>query len=350
MPSTEVYFELIDKIFDSRIITNNGLMVNTLEKELSDRFSVKHAVLVANGTLAIQLAIKALNLEGPIVTTPFSYIATLNSILWEKCTPIFCDIDEKTFCVNPESLVKVITDNNVNGIILTNVFGNPASIDKIVKVAQNNNLKVIFDSSHCFDVKFNNHSVFNFGDISTLSLHATKIFQTGEGGVVFTNDDLIASRIKLLRNFGHIGTNDFSTVGINAKMSEIHAALGLANLANIADHIKLRKNIVENYINNLNGSYEFQIFDNNIKQNYSYFPILVKNERKLLEIKRVMESNGVECRRYFYPSLNTLKFIAKSQKMPVSEEISSRILCLPLYPDMTLEENERVINILNSFK
>lgn len=349
MPPMEDYVALIKRIWDSRILTNNGTMLTALEKELTERFSVRHAILVSNGTLALQLAIQALNLEGKILTTPFSYIATVNSILWEKCTPVFCDINEETFCVDPETLTKSIRHNDVNGILLTNVFGNTGPIDSLIKVAHDNNLRIIFDSSHCFDVKYKNNSVFNYGDISTLSLHATKIFQTGEGGVVFTNNEMIASKIKLLRNFGHVGTNDFSMLGINAKMSEIHAAVGLANLPYISNHITSRKNIVENYRNNLNNSYRFQSFDVTIQQNYSYFPILVKNERRLIEIKDAMESNKIECRRYFFPSLNTLNFITHSQKMPVSENISSRILCLPLYPEMTVQENEKVINILNSF-
>ena len=349
MPPMDNYARLIHDIWNSRIVTNNGPMLISLENELAERFSVKHAMLISNGTLALQLSIRALNLKGNILTTPFTYIATLNSILWENCSPIFCDIDENTFCVNPETVTEAIGNNDISGILLTNVFGNPGSIDDLVKVAKVNNLKIIFDSSHCFDVKFDNNSVFNYGNISTLSLHATKIFQTGEGGAVFTNDDLIASRIKLLRNFGHTGTNDFSTVGINAKMSELHAALGLTNLPYISNHINARKNIVKNYENQLNHSYRFQKFEKKVQRNYSYFPIIVRSETRLLEIKDVMEANRIECRRYFYPSLNTLKFIEKGRSMPVSEDISSRILCLPLYPEMTPEDNNKVINILNSF-
>jgi dTDP-4-amino-4,6-dideoxygalactose transaminase len=349
MPPMDNYARLIHDVWNSRIVTNNGPMLISLENELAERFSVKHAMLISNGTLALQLSIRALNLKGNILTTPFTYIATLNSILWENCSPIFCDIDENTFCINPETVTEAIGNNDISGILLTNVFGNPGSIDNLVKVAKDNNLKIIFDSSHCFDVKFDNNSVFNYGNISTLSLHATKIFQTGEGGAVFTNDDLIASRIKLLRNFGHTGTNDFSTLGINAKMSELHAALGLANLPYISNHINARKNIVENYENQLNHSYRFQKFEKKVQRNYSYFPIIVRSETRLLEIKDVMEANRIECRRYFYPSLNTLKFIEKGRNMPVSEDISSRILCLPLYPEMTPEDNNKVINILNSF-
>lgn len=348
LPPKEVYFDLIENIWNSRVITNNGVMVTALEKKLEERFSVKHALLVSNGTIALQLGIKALHLTGKILTTPFSYIATLNSILWENCSPIFCDIDEDTFCVGIENLRKVVKNNEISGILLTNVFGNPGSIDYIVKFAKDNNLKIIFDSSHCFDVEFNDHSIFNFGDVSTLSLHATKIFQTGEGGAIFTNDDLIATRIKLLRNFGHAGPNHFSSIGINGKMSEIHAALGLANLPNVTGHIQSRKSIVENYRNQINNCYRFQFFEQSVKQNYSYFPVIVKNEDTLLKIKEIMEINRIECRRYFYPSLNSVDFMSFNQPMPVSEDISSRVLCLPLYPEMTPIENDKVINILNS--
>jgi dTDP-4-amino-4,6-dideoxygalactose transaminase len=350
MPSMKVYVELINKIWDTRILTNNGSMVTRLEKELADRFSVGHAILVSNGTLALQLSIKALNFRGKILTTPFSYIATMNSIIWENCMPFFCDINEETFCVDPEALVAAIKGNEISGILLTNVFGNTGPLDSLLKIAKDNNLKIIFDSSHCFDVNYQSNSIFNYGDISTLSLHATKIFQTGEGGVIFTNDELVASKVKLLRNFGHSGTNDFSSVGINAKMSELHAALGLANLPSVSGHIESRKTIVENYRSKLNSTYKFQIFDLAIKENYAYSPILVKNQSTLLEILDIMEANRIECRRYFHPSLNTLKFISNSQKMSVSEDISSRILCLPLYAEMTSEENEKVINILNTFE
>ena len=348
LPNLHDYVNRLKEIWEKNVLTNNGDNVKRLEIELKERFEVKNVILVANGTSALQLAIKSIGLKGNVLTTPFSYIATLNSILWEACNPIFCDIDSDSFCVSPTTIEKNIDIYKPSGIILTNVFGNTQSIEMICDIAHANNVKVIFDSSHCFDVKVRDSSIFNFGDLSTLSLHATKIFSTIEGGAIFTKNDELADRLKLLRNFGHSGPNEFKLPGINSKLSELHAAFGLVNLSRVTNNIENRKKIVNNYILNLSNNYKIQEFKPELTRNYSYFPIVTKNEKQVLKILSIMEESKIELRRYFYPSLNLLDFNFVSDPMPISEQISSRILCLPLFSEMTIKESDEVIDILMS--
>ena len=328
LPSIKKYNEYLNQIWKSNILTNNGNLVLELEKKLKELLGVKHLFFVANGTIALQIAIKALDLKGEIITTPFSYVATLDSIIWENCTPIFVDINDKDFCIDETKIEEKIT-KNTTGILAVHVFGNPANVFSIDKIAKRHNLKVLYDGAHAFGTKINNTSILNFGDISTLSFHATKLFHTVEGGAVITNNDKLAEKIRNLRSFGH-PDQDIVTLGINAKNSELHAAMGLSIFPEIENILKRRKEISKLYDNLLKLSLlQRPIMEENISCNYSYYPVVFKSEDELFYVKAKLEQNNIFPRRYFYPSLNTLPFFEKID-CSVSESISQRTLCLPL--------------------
>jgi len=274
---------------------------------------------------------------GEIITTPFSFVATTSSIVWENCTPVFVDIHPEFLTIDETKIEAAITDKTTC-ILATHVFGNPCDVDAIEKIAKKHNLKVIYDAAHCFGVNYNNKSVFNYGDISTCSFHATKIFHTGEGGALFSNDEELRLPLYYSHNFGQITPVEFYAEGINAKISELQAAMGLSVLPYMNEIISERKKVVEKYDQLLDFSKLQRL---KIRQgtdwNYSYYPVLFSSENLLL--KKVAEMNKIEIfpRRYFYPSLNTIPF-ANGKEMPVSEDISKRVLSLPLY--VGLEENE----------
>ena len=226
LPPIEDYIEYLKQIWDSNQLTNNGPLVKELEQKLKEYFDVKHLFFVSNGTIAEQIAIKAADLKGDIITTPFSYVATTSSIVWEGCQPVFVDIDPQTLCMNPDLIEDAITEKTT-GIIPTHVYGIPCDVEKIQEIAEKHSLKVIYDAAHTFGGKYKGKSIASYGDISFLSFHATKVFHTVEGGAIITNDDELAHKISYMRNFGHNGPEDFWGVGINGNNSEFHAAMGL---------------------------------------------------------------------------------------------------------------------------
>ena len=232
LPEIDVYTEYLKKIWESNWLTNHGPILHELEECLEDRFSIPHCKVVSNGTLALQLAVKALGLQNEIITTPYSYAATTHSILWEGCNPVFADIDEDTLNINPDNIVSLITDKT-SAILATHVYGNPCNVDAIDRIANEYGLKVIYDAAHCFDVQYKGRSLYSFGDISTASFHATKVFHTVEGGALFTKDEKVAEEIFQWHNFGHTSPNNFDRPGINAKMDEFRASMGLALLPDI---------------------------------------------------------------------------------------------------------------------
>jgi dTDP-4-amino-4,6-dideoxygalactose transaminase len=344
LPPKESYQKLLNEIWERQWLTNNGPCVIELEKILKEYLDTPNFLFTGNGTIAIQLAIKALDLKGEIITTPFSYVATTTSILWENCTPVFVDIDEKHLCLNPELIEKAIT-KNTTAILATHVYGNPCDVEAIQKVANKHNLKVIYDGAHAFGVKYKNKSLFTYGDISTLSFHATKLFHTIEGGGIAWNNNVLNEKLFLLRSFGHIG-DDYFCVGINGKNSEFHAAMGLAIFPHINDIIYKRKAITNLYNQLLS---ELPLTRPQIREqtiyNYAYYPIIFNNEEALLEVKDHLYTNEIVTRRYFYPSLNKLSYLT-GEDCPVSEDISKRVLCLPLYPDLSMEDVQRIVALI----
>ena len=347
LPPLEEYTKLIESIWKNSQLTNRGPLVQRLENEICKKFSLNNLLFVSNGTIAIQFAIKALNIKGEVITTPFSYVATTNSLLWEGCTPVFCDITTETLCIDPDKIESLITPNT-SAILATHVFGIPCYVEAIQKIATKHNLKVIYDGAHAFGVKHNDKNILDFGDVSTCSFHATKLFHTIEGGSVTAKDPEVLKLMTLYHSFGHIG-DDYYTQGINGKNCEFHAAMGLCNLPKLDELISERKKRSEHYTFLLSDKIISRpSIPENTLYNYAYYPIIFKDETKLIKAKSLLFNNGINTRRYFYPSLNNLPFLTEYYSCPVSEDISKRVLCLPLYHDLEKENIEKICTIINS--
>jgi dTDP-4-amino-4,6-dideoxygalactose transaminase len=346
LPPLVEYVQFLKEIWETGILTHNGPLLQRLERELSIKLGIKNFIAVTNGTVAIQMAIKALDLKGEIITTPFSWVATISAIKWEGCTPIFCDVDSQSLNIDTSKLESLISDKTV-AIMPVHVFGNPCDVEGIARIAKKYNLKVIYDAAHAIGSTYKGKSVFEFGDISATSLHGTKLLNTAEGGGCITTNQELFERLKRIRFFGHDNSKVVIEDGFNGKMTEVHAALGLANLKYFEDVLQDRKAKYFRYYHALsgNGQFTFQRL-NGDGCNYSYFPIIFKNEEQLIEVERRLNENGVYPRRYFYPSLNTMNHIVGSVSMPISENISQRILCLPLYKNLTNEEVDSIIRII----
>lgn len=345
LPPRKEYEDLLDGVWERNWLTNNGPLVQQLEDELKEYLGVHDLNYVSNGTIALQIAIKALELKGEVITTPFSYVATTSTIVWEGCNPIFVDIDPETLNINPTLIENAITEKTT-GILATHVFGNPCDIDAIRKIADRHGLKVIYDAAHCFGTKYQGESVFNYGDISTASFHATKLFHTIEGGAIITQNPEVTNKVQRMRNFGHAGPGNFEEVGINGKNSEFHAAMGLCNLKYIGEILKRRKKQWLTY-NQLFKEVGLQstTINSYADYNYSYYPVIFETEGLALKSKELLEENGIFPRRYFYPSLCELEYV-EDQQASNSIDISRRILCLPLFFDLSAEEIRKIANII----
>jgi len=345
LPPIEVYQKYLEGVWQRNWLTNSGPLVNELELKLKEYLKVPHLLYLSNGTIALQIAIKALDLKGEIITTPFSYVATTSSIIWEGCKPVFVDIDKYSYNIDPLKIEAAITPQT-SGIIATHVFGNPCQIDEIQAVADKHGLKVIYDAAHCFGTKYKDKSVFEYGDISITSFHATKLFHTIEGGAVFTQKPELLKKMSLLSNFGHNGPIDFDAVGINGKNSEFHAAMGLSNLNYVDEILQKRKQDSEHYNRYLNIKEIQTIALNKFAEfNYAYYPVLFDSEEITLKVISDLNANRIMPRRYFHPSLNTVP-IFNGVEMMVSENISRRILCLPLYHTISTEEIDYICRII----
>jgi dTDP-4-amino-4,6-dideoxygalactose transaminase len=345
LPPLEEYNAYLEGIWERNWVTNYGPLVLELEERLRNYLGVKHIFYVNNGTIALQVAIKALGLQGEIITTPFSYVATTSSIVWEGCTPVFVDIDPLSLCIDPTLIEAAITRNTV-AILATHVYGNPCDVEAIAVIAQKHDLKVIYDGAHAFGVKYKNESVLNCGDISTLSFHATKLFHTGEGGALVTNDDDLAFRISYMVNFGHSSPESFYGVGINGKSSELHAAMGLCVLPKVPSLMKAREAITLLYDELLADlDLKTPVREDFTSNNFAYYPVLFPSEKKMLQVVEALNAADVFPRRYFYPALSTLDYVAYTE-MKVAESASSRVLCLPLYHDLSKESVQLIAGIV----
>lgn len=346
LPPLTEYQEYLNNIWKRQWLTNMGPLASQLEMELKDHLNVNHLLYVTNGTVAIQMAIKALDIKGEIITTPFSFIATTSSIVWEGCTPVFVDIDHRSLCMDADKIEGAITENT-RAILATHVYGNPCDVEAIEAIAQKHNLKVIYDAAHAFGVEINGKSIFEYGDISTCSLHATKLYHSIEGGLIITKDPELLKKLASIRNFGISGFDSFSELGINGKNSEFHAAMGLANLKYIAEIHAKRKALAELYDEKLvNLRAVKPLWHQEANENYAYYAIVLESEELLLSLKTEMDKYEVFTRRYFYPSLaSALPYLPKLE-LPVTEDISKRVLCLPLYYDLTFEEVEFMTRLM----
>lgn len=346
LPPQAEYEKYLAGIWKRNWLTNMGPLASELEMKLKDHLRLKHLLYVTNGTIALQMAIKALELKGEIITTPFSFVATSSSIVWEGCKPVFVDIDKDSLNIDPGKIEAAIGPNT-SAILATHVYGNPCDVEAIGKIANKHNIKVIYDGAHAFGVEINGQSIFDYGDISTCSLHATKLYHSIEGGLVMTKDPDLLKKLAYTRNFGFNGPESFAELGINGKNSEFHAAMGLANFQYINPIHKQRKDLTERYdavLKNLKA--RKPKWHRDASQNYAYYPIVFEEQEQLLKSVAKLQGNEIFPRRYFYPSLATTLPYLESKNIQTTDDIASRILCLPLYYDLTLEEVDLIGRLL----
>lgn len=351
IPNIQTYQAYISDIWERKWFTNHGPLVNELEEKLKVFCNCPYAFFVSNGTIALQIAIKALGLKGEIITTPFSYVATTSSIVWENCIPVYADIDTQTWNISPNEIRKKIT-SNTSAILATHVYGNPCDIEAIQQIADEHGLKVIYDAAHAFGSTYNGKSLYAYGDISTASFHATKLFHTVEGGGLFCSDEEVAHRISYMRNFGHNGQEAFWGLGINGKNSELHAAVGLSIWPDIDIIIARRKEIFNTYIQALQSLVEKNIIQmpqiiKGADVNRAYVPVLLPSEQHLLRLRDVLNAAYIYPRRYFYPALHNLNYV--KGECPVAMDVASRVLCLPTYHLLYENTIHRISDIIHDF-
>ena len=345
LPVRESFDKYVDRIYQTNWLTNFGPLERELTEKLKHYLNIEHLLLVNNGTLAMQVLYRALGLKGEVLTTPFSFVATTSTLVWENLKPKFVDIDVNSLNINPNLLEAQIT-NKTSAILPVHVFGRACDVWQIQEIADKHNLKVIYDAAHAFNVTTTeSKNILSYGDASTLSFHATKLFHTIEGGAIIAKDEAVIKECKKLINFGITGYDRIEGVGTNSKMNEFAAAMGLAVLENIDNIMAERQRVNETYTKLIN----FDLLPSTIEtasNNCSYFPILLKDESSCLIVRDNLLANEIMPRRYFYPSLNTLDYV-KYQSCPVSENIAKRILCLPMYPSLTKDELTKITNIVN---
>jgi dTDP-4-amino-4,6-dideoxygalactose transaminase len=346
LPPQEEYNKYLQGIWKRQWLTNMGPLASDLEMKLKEHLSVNHLLFVANGTIGLQMAIKALDLKGEIITTPFSFVATTSSIVWEGCKPVYVDIDSDSLNIDANKIEQAITENT-SAILATHVYGNPCDVIAIERIAQKHNLKVIYDGAHAFGVSVNGKSIFDYGDVSICSLHATKLYHSIEGGIIMTKNPVLLKKIAYMRNFGFNGPEAFAELGLNAKNSEFHAAMGLVNLGHIQEIHENRKRITERYDEKLKGFKGIKpVCHKQGSLNYAYYPLVVESEELLHKCMELLKANEIFVRRYFYPSLAKVLPYLDSVEMPVTEHIAKRVMCLPLFHDLTIEEVDLICRLL----
>ena len=341
LPNREKLKQYIDGIYERQWLTNNGQLVQELTRRLEVYLGVENLLLVANGTLALQIAYRALGVSDSrpeqhpeAITTPFTFIATASSLKWVGVQPVFADIDPETWCLAPNNIETAITPNT-RAIVPVHVFGNACDVEAIDEIARKHNLKVIYDASHAFGVKYKSESLLKHGDAATLSFHATKLFHTGEGGAIVFKRKEDLERAKKMINFGITGPEEINELGINAKMNELQAAMGLCVLDEIDVNLKARAQVDELYASKLPDSLQLQRRNSYSTANYAYIPVVMNSEEQTKTFINKLKDNGILARRYFCPSLDQVDLgWQRSQPLQNSLEISSRIICLPMYCDI----------------
>ena len=347
-PPIEEYQKQIARIWKNEWLTNRGELVLELESKLKKHLAVSDIIVMNNGTIPIQISLKILGNKGEIITTPFSYVATTASIAWEGCKPVFVDIHPEYLTIDETKIEAAITPKTT-AILAVHVFGNPCNVEVIEKIAKKHNLHVIYDAAHSFGTTYKDKSVFEYGDVSTCSFHATKLFHTGEGGALFCKDEELQKKMFYSHNFGHKTRTSFYGLGINGKMSEINAAMGLAVLPHMEEIIAKRKKVVDYYNEHLDFSKLKTIkIRKDTKWNYSYYPVIFETEETSLKTLKALNDNNIFPRRYFYPSLNNLEYLKNKSSMPISESIAKCVLCLPLYTELLENQLDSIIKIINT--
>jgi len=356
LPPLDEFTELLKQVWDSKILTNNGPFHQQLEKELADFLGVPYISLFANGTLALVTALQVLRISGEVITTPYSFVATTHSLCWNNIKPVFVDI-EREFCnINPEKIEAAIT-RKTTAILPVHVYGNPCKVEQIQEIADTYGLKVIYDAAHAFGVKHNKQSILNYGDLSILSFHATKVFNTMEGGAIICHDAATKNRIDYLKNFGFAGETKVIAPGINSKMNEMQAALGLLQLKYYNQNLEKRKSIAKTYKQHLIGTngISFLPEPNNTESNFGYFPILVNEAEYGMsrdQLYEKLEAHSIFGRRYFFPLISEFPMYknldsANTENLVEAKNIAERVICLPIFPNLTKEMLEKIIFILS---
>jgi dTDP-4-amino-4,6-dideoxygalactose transaminase len=353
LPPLEEFIEYLADIWESKVLTNNGKYHILFEKALAEYLGVKYVSLFSNGTLALISALQVLRIAGEVITTPYSFVATTHALHWNGIQPVFCDIDPQTKNLDPDKIEKLITPKTT-AILPVHVYGNPCDVDKIEKIADIYGLKVIYDAAHAFGVTVNGNSILNFGDLSILSFHATKVFNTFEGGAIICHDDKTKKRIDYLKNFGFADEVTVVAPGINAKMNEFQSALGVLQLKYIDQVIKDRQRVANIYRNKLKNIDGITCFDDleNVKHNYSYFPIFIDKEKfgkSRDEVYNLLKENHILARRYFYPLISNMPSYraipsAAIDNLPVANKTSDQVLCLPIYENLKEDEVQTVVD------
>ena len=352
MPSLDEYIEEIKPIFEDKWLTNMGPKHNELQSKLEEYLKVEHMNLFTNGHMALYSAIKALNLEGEVITTPFTFVSTTHAIIQNGLTPVFCDIEPDTYTMDASKIESLITDKTC-AIVPVHVYGNVCNVEEIERIAKKYNLKVIYDAAHAFGVKYKDIGIGNYGDMSMFSFHATKVFNTIEGGGISYKDAKLGRELNLLKNFGITGPETTEAIGMNAKMNEFQAAMGLCNLRHIDNEIMKRKKVVEEYrkrLSNVKGIKLSKIQDD-VKSNYAYFPVVFEAEfgKTRDEVMEELAKHNIFTRKYFYPLTTDFECynnIYNSTETPVAKYISDRVLTLPLFADISLETVNEICDII----
>ena len=353
LPSIEEYETELRELWESRWLTNAGQKHKELTDNLRNYLKAGEVELFANGHLALEIALQALELEGEVITTPFTFISTTNAIVRNGLEPVFCDIDRERWTIDTDKLRKMIT-KKTSAILAVHVYGIPCDVEAIESIAKEYGLKVIYDSAHTFAANYKGRSISSYGDISMYSFHATKVFHTVEGGALVFNDSGLSERIRHLRDFGLCpGGEEADEVGMNAKLSEFHAAMGLCNLRHIEDSVARRKAASDRYDSHLKGVPGIEIFPDieGLERNYSYYPVVFSGKYKRDEVLEKLAQHDIAARKYFYPLTNRFKSFAGKYdhfKTPVAEAVSNNVLCLPLYSDLDPCDVDEICNIILS--
>ena len=354
LPPLEDFIPYLEKIWESKWLTNGGPFHQELERKLADYLGVDHLALFANGTLALVTALQALRITGEVITTPFSFVATAHSLLWNGIKPVFVDIHPETFNLDPEKIEAAITPHTT-AIMPVHVYGRPCDVEKIQKIADTYGLKVIYDAAHAFGVNYKGESLLKHGDLSTMSFHATKVFNTFEGGAIVCPDAKTKHRIDDLKNFGYAGEVTVVGTGINAKMNELQAAFGLLQLKYIDKAIDRRREIDAQYREQLSSvtGISYPTLPADTTYNYAYFPILIEKDYPLSrdELNDKFRQNGIFARRYFYPLISEFPMYrglpsAAQSNLPIAKEKADQVLCLPIYPTLENESISRIVSII----
>lgn len=344
LPPLERYQRMVAEIWDRRWLTNHGYFLQSFETRIAKYFDLPHATVVNSGTTGLLMALESLPAGSEIITTPFSYVATTSSITWQGLKPVFADIEPDALTLDPEEVRKKITPRTT-AVLATHVFGNPCDVEALEALAQEANLTLIFDAAHCFGTEYGGQSVLKRGDVSILSFHATKVFHTIGGGMITAKSQEVKESMDRKRNFGHVGQNDFKGRGINGKMDEFQAAMGLLNLEVADELVAKRRAQWMYYRDGLKDTFDLMTLRDEQGYNGAYFPVFLPPHLPAEEVKSRAMERGMELRRYFYPSLNTLGF---SETCPIAEDRAKRVLCLPMFHDMETREQDAVMDFLRN--